>query len=137
MTHNDLILHFNSFHSSHVHHFSTLSSSAAAAPTTFRYYPNLNRNPNPAFPVNYYRSGYIDEEGRFHKRSPTIAPARKTNSSSGQQQKPKLMDLFPEKSSESVQTLPLLRQLEQRRSVDTVTRNSGAISSSIDLTLRL
>lgn len=141
LTPNELTLHFNSFHSNH--HFSTFSSSAAAAPTNFRHYTNLNRNPNPTFParnhfdLNYYRSGYIDEEGRFHKRFPAITPAKQTNFLFEQQQKPKLMDLFPATSSESVRTLPLLCQLEQRRSEDTVTKNGGATSSFIDLTLRL
>ncbi|ESQ36480.1 hypothetical protein EUTSA_v10009393mg [Eutrema salsugineum] len=139
----DLISHLNTFHSNH--HFSTFSSSAAAAPapTTFRHYPKLNRNPNHAFParnrfdLNYYRSGFIDEQGRFHKGFPAVNPARKSNFMFGQEEEPKLMDLFPAMSSDGVRTLPLLHQLEQRRPQDAVTLKGGAISSSIDLTLRL
>ncbi|CAH2038942.1 unnamed protein product [Thlaspi arvense] len=142
-THQELLSHFATFHSSH--HFSTFSSpSAAAAPTTtFRYYPNLNRNPNPAFAgrnrfdVNYYRNGHIDEQGRFLKRYPAAIPARQQNFMLGQQEKPKLMNLFPTMPSEGGRTAPLLRQLEQRRPQDTVTGKGGAISSPIDLTLRL
>ncbi|KAF8111675.1 hypothetical protein N665_0073s0034 [Sinapis alba] len=114
LTPQDLISHTNTFHSNH-HFF----SSAAAPPTTFRHY----RNPNPAFQagnrfdLNYYR------------------PANKTNFLFGQQERPKLMNLFPEMSSEG--TLPLICQLEQRRPHDTTVERGGAISNSIDLTLRL
>ncbi|CAN8306275.1 unnamed protein product [Cochlearia groenlandica] len=142
----DLITHVDYFHSNH--HSSTVSSSAS---TTFRHYQKLNRNPNPAFPpvrkhfdLNFYRSGYLDTQGRFHKGlppvAPAITPARKFNSLFGvQEKKPTLIDLFPDtSSSEDTRTLPLLCQLDQRRPVATATANGGgAISRSIDLTLRL
>lgn len=147
LTPQDLISHFNSFHSNN-HHFSTFSSSAAATPTTFRHYPNLNRNPIPIFParnrfdLNYYRRGYIDSQGRFHKGfPPAMSPAKKSNFLFGQQnKKPRLMDFFSATSSKSGgggRTLPLLCQLEHQKPKETVTENGGAISSSIDLTLRL
>ncbi|RID49025.1 hypothetical protein BRARA_I05493 [Brassica rapa] len=138
----DLITHTNTFHSNH--HYSNFSSSAAApAPATFRHYPNLNRNPNPAFPamnrsdLNNYRSGPTDEQGRLLKGSAAMTPTRNTNVLFGQQEKPKLMDLFPTMPSEGLRTLPLLSQLEERTPQDTATEQGGAISSSIDLTLRL
>lgn len=137
-----LIAHFETFHSNRL--FSSLSSSAAASPTTFRHHPY--RSPNPVFStrnrfdLNFYRSGYLDEQGRFQKRDPALTPTNKTNFLFGQQQqkpKPKLMDLFPETLSEDDHTLPLLRQMEQRRSEDTVTKNDTEIWTSIDLKLRL
>lgn len=94
LTLQDLISHINTFHSNH--HLSTFSSSAAAAPTAFHQYPNLNRSPNPAFPARNcfdsknYRIDHADEQGRFLKGS----PARNTNVLFGQQEKPKLMNLF-------------------------------------------
>ncbi|KAL0724026.1 hypothetical protein Bca4012_038625 [Brassica carinata] len=136
LTPHDLISHTNTFHSNH-----RFSSSAAAAPppTTFRHYPNLNRNPNPALQAgnNYYCRGYVYEQGRFHKGVPAITPANKTNFLFGQQERPKLMNLFPAMSSEDSRTLPLICQLEQRRPHDTTVERGGAISNSIDLTLRL
>ncbi|KAH0913632.1 hypothetical protein HID58_036953 [Brassica napus] len=145
----DLITHTNTFHSNH--HYSNFSSSAVApalalgpapAPATFRHYPNLNRNPNPTFPamnrpdLNIYRSGPTDEQGRLLRGSLAMTPAS-TNVLFGQQEKPKLMDLFPMMPSEGLRTLPLLSQLEERTPQDTATEQGGAISSSIDLTLRL
>ncbi|EFH65765.1 hypothetical protein ARALYDRAFT_470423, partial [Arabidopsis lyrata subsp. lyrata] len=133
-----LISHFNDVHSNR--HGSTFSSSAIATPTSFRHYPNVNRNPNPDFQarnhfdVNYYRRGYLDDHGRFHKGcspTPVITPTRKYKFLLPKMPTtPKLMDLFP--------TLPLIWQLEQRRAEDSaVTENGGANSSSIDLSLRL
>lgn len=143
-----LISHFDAVHSNR--RFSTFSSPAAAAPTPFRYYPNLNRNPNPAsqarnhFDLDYYRRGYLDDQGKFHKGlppAPAITPARKYKFLLPKTPKiskmPKLMDLFPATSSEGSRTLPLICQLERRRAEDTVTENGGANSSSIDLALRL
>ncbi|KAF3574295.1 hypothetical protein F2Q69_00063827 [Brassica cretica] len=144
----DLITHTNTFHSNH--YYSNFSSSSVAAapapapapaPATFRHYPNLNRNPNPAFPamnrpdLNNYRSGPTDEQGRLLKGSLAMTPARNTNVLFGQQEKPKLMDLFPTMPSEGLRTLPLLSQLEERTPQDTATEQGGAISSSIDLTV--
>ncbi|KAJ4895270.1 C2H2-like zinc finger protein [Raphanus sativus] len=137
LTLQDLISHINTFHSNH--HLSTFSSSAAAAPTAFHQYPNLNRSPNPAFPARNcfdsknYRIDHADEQGRFLKGS----PARNTNVLFGQQEKPKLMNLFPTTPSEGLHTLPLLCQLETQRPQDTATEKGGDISSYIDLTLRL
>ncbi|EOA36912.1 hypothetical protein CARUB_v10011479mg [Capsella rubella] len=152
-----LISHINAFHSNR-RVPPTFSSPAAAAPTNFRYHPNVNqnRNPNPGFQgrthMDYYRRGYLDDEGKFHKGFPPAPamsrsmtpPARKCKYLMPRTPKiskmPKLMDLFPEEtSSECLRTLPLLCQLEQRRDQeDTVeTESSGANSSSIDLSLRL
>ncbi|KAF8045124.1 hypothetical protein N665_5567s0002 [Sinapis alba] len=131
ITPQELISHTNTFHSNH--HYSTFSSSAAAAPATLCPCPSLNRNPNPAFPGRSrfdYRSGHVDEQGRLLK----VSPARNTNVEFGQQQeKPKLMDLFPTMPSEGLRTLPLLCQLEKQR----VPEEGEAVSSSMDLTLRL
>ncbi|KAJ4874016.1 C2H2-like zinc finger protein [Raphanus sativus] len=138
----DLISHTNTFHPSH--HFSSFSSSAAAAPTTFRHYTNLNRNPNPVFQagnrfdLNYYRRGYTDEQERLHGGFPAITPANRANFPFGQQEKrPKLMNLFPAMPSEDLRTLPLICQLEQRIPHDTAMERDETISDSIDLTLRL
>ncbi|WZZ84043.1 hypothetical protein YC2023_104615 [Brassica napus] len=87
--------------------------------------------------LNNYRSGPTDEQGRLLKGSAAMTPARNTNVLFGQQEKPKLMDLFPTMPSEGLRTLPLLSQLEERTPQDTATEQGGAISSSIDLTLRL
>ncbi|XP_010483803.1 PREDICTED: uncharacterized protein LOC104762246 [Camelina sativa] len=149
-----LIAHINAFHSNR--HFPTFSSPAAASPTTFRHYSNQlmnrNRNPNPpAFQarthLDYYRSGYLDDQGNFHKGFPPAPPAMMTPASKYKfllpktpkiSKTPKLMDLFPEETSlECIRTLPLLCQLEQRRPEETVTENGGTNSSFIDLSLRL
>ncbi|KAG2260357.1 hypothetical protein Bca52824_079651 [Brassica carinata] len=142
LTPHDLISHTNTtVHSNH--HYSTFSSSAAAPLTTFRHHPNFNRNPNPAFParnhfyLNCYRSGHVDEEGRLLQGSPAMTPAINTNVLFGQQEKPKLMNLFPAMPSEGLRTLPHLCQLEIQRPPDPATEEGGAISSYIDLTLRL
>ncbi|CAA7018345.1 unnamed protein product [Microthlaspi erraticum] len=144
VTPNALLAHFEAFHSNRL--FSSFSSSvpAAASPTTVRHHPY--RNPNPVlstrnrFDLNFYRTGYLDEQGRFQKRDPAVAPpTNKTNILFGQNpnQRPTLMDLFPATLSEDDHTLPLLRQMEQRRSEVPVTRNDTAKWSSIDLKLRL
>ncbi|WZZ19551.1 hypothetical protein YC2023_112640 [Brassica napus] len=86
--------------------------------------------------LNIYRSGPTDEQGRLLRGSLAMTPAS-TNVLFGQQEKPKLMDLFPMMPSEGLRTLPLLSQLEERTPQDTATEQGGAISSSIDLTLRL
>ncbi|KAJ4909522.1 C2H2-like zinc finger protein [Raphanus sativus] len=137
----DLTSQSNTFHSNH--HLSTFSSSAATPPTTFRHYTR----PDPAlcgrnrFNLNYYRIGHhIDEQGRFHKGFPANTSANNSNHLFGQQENPKLMNLFPAMPSERFRTLPLLCQLEERRPQDpqyTTTERGGDMSSSIDLTLRL
>ncbi|CAH8300716.1 unnamed protein product [Eruca vesicaria subsp. sativa] len=128
----DLISHYNTFHSNY------------HVPTTFRHhypYPNCRGAPYPALPgmnrfdLNYHRSGRIDEQRRFCKGFPANTPANYSNFM--QQEKPKLMNLFPAMSSECTRTLPLLCQLEQRGPQETVTEKDWAISSPIDLTLRL
>ncbi|KAG2260358.1 hypothetical protein Bca52824_079652 [Brassica carinata] len=150
LTPHDLISHTNTVHSNH--HYSTFSPSAAAAPApapatfrpaTFHHHPNLNRDPNPAFParnpfdLNCYRSGHVDEQGRLLQGSRAMTPTRNTNVLFGQQEKPKLMNLFPAMPSEGLRTLPLLSQLETQRPPDPATEEDGAIPSYIDLTLRL
>ncbi|VVA89944.1 unnamed protein product [Arabis nemorensis] len=70
-----------------------------------------------------------------------MTPAKRSNILFGEQnKKPRLMEFFPAMSSESCgggHTLPLICQLEHQRPEETVTENGGAISSPIDLTLRL
>ncbi|KAL1204411.1 hypothetical protein V5N11_034665 [Cardamine amara subsp. amara] len=142
LTPQDLISHFETFHSN-CRHFPTFSS-VAAATTTTHHNPNPNRNLNPAFPVRnnfkftYYRRGYFDGQGRFHKGfppSPATASAKENHFL--QPKKQKLMDHFPATSSEVIRTLPLLCQLEKPMSEDIVTEYGGDNSRSIDLSLRL
>ncbi|XP_010475102.2 PREDICTED: uncharacterized protein LOC104754581 [Camelina sativa] len=148
-----LMAHIEAFHSSR--HFPTFASPAAASPaSTFHHFPNqlMNRNRNPNPPtfqarthLDYYRRGYLDDQGNFHKGfppAPAMTPERKYKfllpKPKISKTAPKLMDLFPEETSlECIRTLPLICQLERRRPEETVTENGGVNSSYIDLSLRL